>query len=52
MFKKRKLVTAIVGLALLAAVTGTPQIVADSLGLPLTPQAQACTSAGHGGGGC
>jgi hypothetical protein len=48
MFKKR-LIAVITALALMVAVAGTSTVVADSLGLSVTPQAHACTS---NGGGC
>jgi len=47
---KRRLVTFLVGLALLAAATGLSGIAADSLGYSVTPQAMACGSSA--GGGC
>jgi hypothetical protein len=47
MFKKR-LITVIAGLALLATILGSTGIVADELGLSVTPAAYACP---HGGGG-
>jgi hypothetical protein len=50
MFKKR-IIALITGLALLAAVAASSGIVADSLGLPVTPQVHACGASG-GGGGC
>lgn len=49
MFKKR-LITVIAGLALLATVLGSTGIVADELGLSVTPAAYACPQTG--GGGC
>ena len=50
MFKKR-FIAVVAGLALLAAVTGTG-LVADGLGVNITPAAHACTPTGTGGGGC
>ncbi len=50
MFKKR-FISFIVGIALLIAVTGASGIVADSLGLSVTPQAFACNGASGGSGG-
>jgi hypothetical protein len=47
MFKKR-LISIIAGLALLTAILGSTGIVADELGLSVTPAAYACP---HGGGG-
>ncbi len=49
---KQRIYKVIVGLALLAAVTGSTGIVADSLGLAATSQAHACNSTGGAGGGC
>jgi len=49
---KKRIITAIVGLALLAVVTGSSGIVADSLGLSVTSQAHACQTSGSSGGGC
>ena len=49
MFKKR-LVTIIIRLALLAMILGSTGIVADTLGLPVTSAAYACPHSG--GGGC
>jgi hypothetical protein len=51
MFKKR-IVAVVAGLALLLAVAGASGVVADSLGLPVTPQAFACPSGSGSGGGC
>lgn len=50
MFRKR-LIAVIAGLALLAAVTGS-SVVADTLGLSVTPQVHACQSGSSAGGGC
>ena len=49
---KKYVVRFIVAVALLVAVTGSSGLVADSLGLDLTPAAHACQTAGSGGGGC
>ncbi|MCB9079646.1 MAG: hypothetical protein H6631_18735 [Anaerolineaceae bacterium] len=49
---KQRIVKVLVGLALLAAVAGSSGIVADSLGLPLTTSAHACTNSSGSGGGC
>jgi len=51
MFKQR-IFKVIVGLALLAAVAGSAEVVADSLGLAVTPQTHACQNGGSSGGGC
>jgi hypothetical protein len=48
---KRRIVAWLTGIALLAAVAGASGIVADSLGLAVTPTANACNGPGHGGGG-
>ena len=49
---KKRLIAVVAGLALLAAVTGSSGIMADALGLAVTPQAYACNSGGSAGGGC
>lgn len=49
---KKRLIAVAAGLALLLAVTGSSGIVADALGLSVTPQAHACNSPSSGGGGC
>jgi len=49
---KKRILSVITGLALLAAVAGSAGIVADSLGLAVTPQVLACNSSGSAGGGC
>ena len=49
---KKYTVRLIVAIALLIAVTGSSGLVADSLGLDLTPAAHACQTSGNGGGGC
>jgi len=48
---KRRLIALVVGVALLAAAAGATSVVADSLGLPVTPQVHAC-GGGTGGGDC
>ena len=47
---KKRIMAIIIGLALLASITGVSGIVADSWGLDLTPAAYACGTAGSGGG--
>lgn len=47
---KQRLLKVVVGLALLLALVGASGVVADSVGLPTTPQAYACPHTG--GGGC
>ena len=47
---KKRIVNLVVALALLAAAVGASTVVADELGLGVTPQAFACNSGG--GGGC
>ena len=49
---KQRIIKVVVGLALLAAVTGSSGIVADSLGLQGTSPAHACNASGQSGGGC
>ena len=49
---KQRIFRIIVGLALLAIVAGSSGIVADSLGLAVTPQTHACQNGGSSGGGC
>ncbi len=49
---KQRIIRVIIGLALLAAVTSSSEIVADSLGLSPTSQAHACVPNGDSGGGC
>ncbi|MEW5957847.1 MAG: hypothetical protein AB1801_09005 [Chloroflexota bacterium] len=51
MFKKRVL-SVLTGLALLAAVAGSTGIVADWLGWAATTPAHACNEPGGAGGGC
>ena len=51
MFKQR-MIKIMVGLALLAVLTGSAGIVADMAGLPATAQVQACGMGGGSGGGC
>jgi hypothetical protein len=47
---KQRLLKVVVGLALLLVLVGASGIVADSVGLPTTPQAYACSSGA--GGNC
>lgn len=55
---KQRIIAVLTGLVLLATVAGSAGIAADSLGLFVTSQAQACSgsacncSGGSGGGGC
>lgn len=49
---KKRLISVLAGLALLATIAGTTGIVADAFGLTVTGQAHACSSAGSSGGGC
>jgi hypothetical protein len=49
---KQRIYKVIVGLALLAAVTGSSGIVADAFGLNVTGQAHACSNPSSSGGGC
>lgn len=49
---KQQVIKIIVALALVAAVTGASGIVADTLGLSVTPQTFACPSSSGSGGGC
>lgn len=49
---KQWIIKVVIGLALLAAVGGLAGVVADSLGLPVTPAAYACPNGGSSGGGC
>jgi len=51
MFKKRVL-SVLTGLALLAAVAGSTGIVNDWLGWPAATPAHACNDPGGAGGGC
>ena len=51
MFKKRVL-SVLTGLALLAAVIGSTGIAADWLGWSVTTPAHACNDASSAGGGC
>ena len=47
---KKRIISVLTGLALLAAVAGSAGIVADELGLDLTREAYACNVGGSGGG--
>lgn len=49
---KQRLFSVLAGLAMLAAVAGSSGIVADWLGLQVTPQAHACQEPSGSGGGC
>lgn len=49
---KQWIIKVVVGLAILAAVSGSTGIVSDSLGLSVTPTVHACENGGSGGGGC
>jgi len=51
MFKKR-LFAVVASLAILAAVTGSTGILADTLGFTVTAPAHACENSGSSGGGC
>jgi hypothetical protein len=47
---KKRIFALAAGLALLMAIVGSSGIVADAVGLAVTPQAHACNSSGAGGG--
>lgn len=47
---KKRIIAVITAIALTVAAVGGAAVVADSLGLPVTPQVQACNS--PNGGGC
>jgi hypothetical protein len=49
---KRRLIAVVVGIALTMAVAGASTVVADALGLAVTPQVQACNTGASSGGGC
>lgn len=49
---KKRIITVIVALALMAAATGASGIVSDSLGLSITSSVFACDSESTSGGGC
>lgn len=49
---KKRIIQWVIGVTLLAALTGGVGIVADQLGLPVTAAAHACPTSGGGGGGC
>ncbi len=49
---KRRVYSLIIAGVLMAVLMGASGVVADSLGLDLTPQAFACNEGGAGGGGC
>jgi hypothetical protein len=49
---KRRVFALLTGIALLMVLMGASGVVADSLGLDLTPQAFACSNGSGGGGDC
>jgi len=49
---RKRIIAVIVGIALMIAVTGVSGIVADSLGLSMTPPVSACDQGAGSGGGC
>jgi hypothetical protein len=49
---KRRLIAVAIALILTTAVAGASTVVADALGLTITPLAQACQNGGGSGGGC
>lgn len=49
---RKRILTVLAGLALVAAVAGSSGIVADAFGLDITPQVHACNNGDHSGGGC
>lgn len=49
---KKRLISVVAGIALLAAILGSTGIVADAFGLSVTPQTFACPEPGSSGGGC
>ena len=49
---KKRLISVVAGIALLAAVLGSTGIVADAFGLQVTPHAHACQDPSSSGGGC
>ena len=49
---KRRIIALVTGIVLLMAVMGISGVVADSLGLDITPQTYACSQGSGGGGGC
>lgn len=49
---KKRLISVVAGIALLAVVAGSTGILADALGLQMTSQAHACQDPSSSGGGC
>lgn len=49
---KQRMIKLVISLALLVAAAGSAGLVADALGLAVTSQVHACSSAGSSGGGC
>lgn len=49
---KQRLIKFVVALALLAAAAGSTGIVADGLGVAITPVVHACSTSSSSGGGC
>lgn len=52
MFTKKRILAVVTGIALFLAVAGASGVVADSLGLSVTPPAFACPNGSSSGGGC
>lgn len=52
MFNKKKLFSVLFGIAILIAASGGGSLLADAVGLDVTPQAYACDNGSSGGGGC
>lgn len=49
---KQRLFSLVTALAIALATVGVIPVMADSLGLSVTPQASACEAGGASGGGC
>ena len=49
---KRRFFSVVTAVAIALATIGAIPVVADSLGLSVTPQASACEASGTSGGGC
>lgn len=49
---KQRILTVLAELTLLMTIAGAGGVVADTLGLVVTPQAHACQNSGSSGGGC
>ena len=49
---KERLIAVLLGVVMMVAVLGATGIVADELGLAVTPQVQACSGGGTSGGSC